>query len=130
MTSPKQIAQDFVVLTPQKKAFVEVADGSLYERIDSAYNGFKGHELISCYEFETDWGRWEVHPHGDEIVVLISGDVTFVLQTEAGHTDVTLKEQGQYLIVPQGVWHTARTTVKSKVFFITPGQGTEHKSTE
>ncbi|NJL57754.1 hypothetical protein HC928_23450 [bacterium] len=63
-----QIEQDFVVLSPDKKASIEHADGTLYERLDKTYPNFIGHELISCYEFEADWTSWEVHPHGDEIV--------------------------------------------------------------
>lgn len=84
MRQPHKIEQDFVVISPDKKASIEHADAELYERIDGHYNSFIGHELISCYEFEPDWSSWEVHPHGDEIVLLISGDVAFLLQTESG----------------------------------------------
>lgn len=130
MKPPNQIEENFIVLSPDKKAFVETADATLYERIDKAYQGFKGHELISCYEFESDWSSWEIHPHGDEVVILISGAVTFILQTESGENCVELKEQGQYVIVPQGTWHTAKTPVKSKLLFITPGQDTQHKKSD
>ena len=127
MKSVNKIEQDFVVLSPNKEASIEPADATLYDRLDKKYSGFIGHELISCYEFELDWSSWEVHPHGDEVVLLMSGDVTFLLQTEAGETRVNLNEQGQYLVVPKGVWHTAKTKGKSKLLFITPGQGTQHR---
>lgn len=127
MKAPNQIEKDFIVLSPDKKASIELADETLYERIDKTYNSFIGHELISSYEFESDWSSWEVHPHGDEIVLLISGEVEFILEEESGETCITLREQGQYLVVPQGIWHTAKTKIKSKLLFITPGQGTQHK---
>ena len=34
---------------------------------------------------------------------------------------------GSYIIVPKGIWHTAKTTIKSKILFITPGEGTLNK---
>ncbi|WP_037339699.1 cupin domain-containing protein [Saccharospirillum impatiens] len=128
MTAPNQIERDFIVLSPDKKAFIEPADDTLYKRIDETYNGFVGHELVACHEFESDWSSWEVHPHGDEIVLLMAGDVTFLLRTESGDSRITLREQGQYLVVPSGVWHTAKTACKSKLLFITPGQGTQHST--
>jgi hypothetical protein len=29
--------------------------------------------------------------------------------------------------VPKGIWHTANTTLPTKMLFVTPGAGTEHK---
>lgn len=127
MNPPNHIEQDFIVLSPDKTASIERADGTLYERLDNKYNQFIGHELISGYEFEADWPSWEVHPHGDEVVLLLCGEITFVLREHSSETCITLREQGQYLVVPKGVWHTARTKIKSKVLFITPGQGTRHE---
>lgn len=122
------IKQDFVVLSPDKSATIEAADATLYQRLDRDYQDFKGHELISCHEFNEDWSSWEIHPNGDEVVILLSGDVTFVLQTEGGRESVQLKEQGSYVVVPKNVWHTALTQVETKLLFITPGEGTDHKS--
>lgn len=127
MTSPHSIEKQFVVISPDKVASVERADATLYERLDANYSDFVGHELVSCYEFDSDWPSWEVHPHGDEVVLLLSGDVTFVLQTDSGEHCVNLNKQGQYVLVPRGVWHTARTNTASKLLFVTPGQGTQHK---
>ncbi len=128
MRSPLQIKQDFVVLSPSKEASIERADETLCERLDTKYGDFAGHELISCYEFEADWASREAHPHGDEIVLLIYGEVEFILESELGEKSYTLTEQGQYIVVPKGVWHTAKIKRKSKLLFVTPGQGTEHKA--
>lgn len=128
MDSPRQIERDFIVLGPDKTASIERADATLYKRLDEFYNGFAGHELVSCYTFESDWSSWEVHPHGDEVVLLISGEVEFLLDTGLDVKSFRLEEQGQYLVVPKGVWHTAKTKSKAKVLFITPGEGTQHKS--
>lgn len=130
MKLPNQIERDFIVLSPDKKASVEPADETLYDRLDKKYNSFVGHELVASYEFESDWSSWEVHPHGDEIVLLMSGEVEFLLEVESGQARIILREQGQYLVVPKGVWHTAKTNSKSKLLFITPGQGTQHRANQ
>lgn len=122
------ISKDFIVLSPDKEATIEKFSSGFYEYIDRKYKGFKGHELISAYEFDEDWSSWERHPNGDEIVILLTGQVTFILDTEAGERSVKLTEPGSYVIVPMGIWHTARTNVTSKMLFITPGEATEHKA--
>ncbi len=121
------IDEKFVVLNPEKVAIVEACDSSLYERLEKNYNGFSGCELISCFEFERDWSSWEIHPNGDEIVILLSGEVTFVFQLDKEEKHIYLSGQGAYVIVPKNVWHTARTNVKTKMLFITPGEGTKNK---
>ncbi|MBY0416816.1 MAG: cupin domain-containing protein [Pararheinheimera sp.] len=121
------IAQAYVVLNADKKASIEVVDADLYQRLDANYAGFQGCELISCFEFEHDWSSWEMHPEGDETVILLSGQVTFVLQQEAGEVLVLLEQPGDFVVVPKNIWHTARTEIKTKLLFVTPGEGTQHK---
>ncbi len=127
MLSPKHIAKDCIVLTPDKRACIEPCDAGLYERLDGVYQNFVGHELIACHSFTQDWGSWERHPCGDEVVVLLSGAVRFVLETPSGETFVELTEQGHYVVVPRGVWHTAKIISAATLLFITPGQGTEQR---
>lgn len=98
-----------------------------YQRIENNYDGFKSHQLVSSYEFNSDWNTWEVYPHGDEIVVLLSGKITLILQLAGEQKSVTLQELGAYMIVPKGIWHTAKTKVPSKLLFLTPGEGTLKK---
>ena len=107
---------------------VEQAGDDLYAKLDKRYKGFSGHELISGYEFSSDWPNWERHPHGDEIIVLLSGRVEFILQTEDGEIGLQLSRQGEYVLIPKNVWHTARTNHYCKLLFITPGEGTQHKA--
>ncbi|KAG1707793.1 hypothetical protein GQR58_003439 [Nymphon striatum] len=124
------ITKDFVVISPDKKATPEHFGPAFYEDLAKSYDGFKGHELISVHEFNEDWSTWEIHPKGDEVVILLSGEVTFVLQHEDGESLVTLTEEDSYVIVPKGVWHTVRTNTKSKMLFITPGEGTLNKDAD
>jgi hypothetical protein len=38
-----------------------------------------------------------------------------------------LRDAGSYVVVPKGVWHTARTSVATRMLFVTPGEGTENR---
>jgi hypothetical protein len=40
---------------------------------------------------------------------------------------VNLSRPDEYLLVPKGTWHTARTAVPTNMLFVTPGEGTENK---
>lgn len=83
--------------------------------------------LVSTYDFTDDWASWESHPAGEEVVVLISGAIEFMLDTPAGQTKLELKQPGQFLLIPRGTWHTANIAQHAKVLFITPGEGTAHR---
>ena len=98
----------------------------LYDALDVAYDGFRNHALIACYDFAEDWGSWERHPEGDEIVVLLSGNATMVLWQHESEELVELGSPGSYVVVPRGIWHTARVSGPTKMVFITPGQNTQH----
>lgn len=83
--------------------------------------------LMSAYTFSEPWAVWERHPAGEELVMLLAGAATLVLQEPQGEREVRLETVGAYVLVPTGVWHTARTTVATTMLFLTPGAGTEHK---
>lgn len=84
--------------------------------------------LISTYTFGEDWAVWERHPAGEEMVLLLSGAAEFLLELPEGLQTVAVTEPGSYLLVPAGVWHTAKTRLPTTMLFITPGAGTEHRA--
>jgi mannose-6-phosphate isomerase-like protein (cupin superfamily) len=119
------LASMFVVLQPdQRAALVENAPG-VFEELDRRFNGFKGHALIASFAFDADWPTWERHPAGDELVCLLSGRATMILDRDGTRETVELQHAGEYVLVPKGTWHTARTTVPTTMLFVTPGEGTE-----
>ena len=122
------IRRDFVVMQPDKTAAIEAADEGLYERLDANYQDFHGHELIACHDFSEDWPTWEIHPHGDEFVMLMSGEVTLTLLVDDEPQRTTLSREGEYVIVPRNTWHTAATSVPTRMLFVTPGEGTLNRA--
>lgn len=118
----------YAVIQPNQAVEKVAVSPSVYQELDENFNHFKGHQLVSMHEFEEDWAAWEIHPKGDEVVVLLSGRITLRLDIDGEHQKVELREQGDFVVVPQNTWHTAHTQTPSKVLFITPGEATEYKS--
>lgn len=117
----------FVVLKPDQAAALVEVTPSVYEELDRNFDGFRGHTLVSIYSFERDWPTWEMHPAGDEVVCLLSGEADMVLELGGGQSVTRLRQPGAYVLVPKGTWHTARTQVPTRMLFVTPGEGTQNR---
>ena len=118
------LASTFAVLRPDLGVTPVAVTPAVFDELDRRFARFKGHVLVSIFEFDKDWPSWERHPAGDEIVCLLSGRATFVLDDGKR---IELSEPGSFVIVPKGAWHTAKTTVPTKMVFVTPGEGTENR---
>ncbi len=121
------LASNFVVLDDTFSADVVKVTPELYAHLDEEYRDFAGHLLISSHRFDSDWPTWEVHPAGDEFVILVSGDVEMILARDGGDETTRLNEPGTFVIVPRNTWHTARVHAPTVMLFITPGEGTENR---
>jgi mannose-6-phosphate isomerase-like protein (cupin superfamily) len=86
---------------------------------------FHNEYLVTTSSFEQDWPTWEQHPNGDEIVVLLSGSVDFILETPQGNRKMEVRKVGEYAFVPKGTWHTANPLQPTTMLFITAGEGTQ-----
>jgi mannose-6-phosphate isomerase-like protein (cupin superfamily) len=124
MGQAQRLASNFVVLNDKFQANTIEVTQDLYRRLDEEYKEFAGHLLISSYAFDDDWPTWEVHPAGDEFVILVSGDADLVLAGANGDETIRMTEPGTFVIVPRDTWHTARIRRHTVMMFITPGEGT------
>ena len=97
------------------------ADTGIRRLMDSKHG-----RLFSALHMGSDWTNWEMHPAGDEVLLMLQGSVTFRFEEAAGTREIELTA-GRVLIVPRGVWHTAKVRTPSKLLAITAGQGTQHK---
>lgn len=123
-----QINSTFVVLAENGDAIPVAVSDRFYADLEHQFGDFKGKRLISHYTFEQDWNSWEMHPGGDEFVCLLSDQVDFVLQQNGIENLVSLNTPGDYILVPRGIWHTAKVHSSSSLLFITPGENTQHRS--
>ena len=113
-----------LILAPDGVATTKAVTANFYAELDAEFGDFAGYILVSAHSFSEDWGMWEMHPMGDEIVVLQHGDIDFVLWQGGEETILNVNQSGSYVVVPRGVWHTARPRQESSMVFFTPGQGT------
>jgi len=67
-----------------------------------------------------------MHPNADEFVYLLSGSVELLLEQALGVKSVALQGRGA-VVVPRGIWHTAKVLAPSRMLFVTMGAGTEHR---
>ena len=82
--------------------------------------------LLSAYALEADIDHWECHPAGEEILLMVSGEVDVLLDRE-GRIDRVSLAAGRMMMVPPGIWHTFDLRVPGTLLAITPGEGTDHR---
>ena len=126
---PYDLDETRLVLGPTHEATPQPVTPSFYEDLGRDFASFARHVLISRHAFDEPWPTWEMHPHGDEFVYLISGDVDFVLRIAGRDETLRVKEPGRYVVVPKGTWHTARPHLPTTMLFVTPGESTENRET-
>jgi mannose-6-phosphate isomerase-like protein (cupin superfamily) len=66
----------------------------------------------------------EMHPDGDELLILLSGAATVRLELPDGDRHVDLGP-GDALVVPQGTWHLVTTREPGRLIHLTPGPNGE-----
>jgi mannose-6-phosphate isomerase-like protein (cupin superfamily) len=104
-------------------------DAEFWPRLMSGQLGtFHNEYLVTTFGYDHDWSNWEMHPNGDEIVLLLEGRTTMVLELDGRERLVELSDSASYVLVPRGTWHTARTTTSCRMLFITAGEGTQHRA--
>ena len=68
----------------------------------------------------------EMHPDGDEVLVMASGCIDVVLELPDGTRTVRVGP-GQALVVPRGIWHLIRCVEPGELLNITPGPNGEYR---
>jgi len=91
----------------------------------NAADGIEG-RLVSMHSFSAPWDSWEVHPHGEELVLCTEGAIT-LFQEIGGEVRTVEVKAGEATINPPGVWHTADVVGTATALFITAGMGTENR---
>ncbi|MGZ3452641.1 MAG: cupin domain-containing protein [Polyangiales bacterium] len=97
----------------------DLMSGSGDERIQAIG---RGGWLVGTFDYDDSWDFHEMHPNGDELVILLDGEVDF----ELGETKVSARA-GQTILVPRGVWHRAIVKKPGRAIHVTNGRGTEHR---
>lgn len=119
------LTETYVHLSPDGAARPLVVDDRFWATLAERSELHAGY-LVTRGRSSADWPHWEVHPEGEELVVLLSGRVDLVLDDERRQWTVPLRA-GQAWINPRGVWHRAIVHEPADMLFITAGRGTRHR---
>lgn len=125
--APADLRTTFVVVNQELRADTVAVTDTIWSDLDEKFGNFAGHTLIASFSFDDDWPTWEIHPNGDEVVCLMSGDAEMILATGDGEQRVRLEEPGSFVVVPKNTWHTAKVHAPTTMLFVTPGEGTENR---
>lgn len=92
-----------------------------------ARHGADGREgrLVSEHTFTEGWDTWEMHPHGEEVVICTEGSIALTQEWPDGRRETVTLEVGDYAINEPGVWHIADVESQATAIFITAGEGTQ-----
>ena len=82
--------------------------------------------IVTAFANTEDWPHWEMHPAGEEVLVLVEGRMTLILDEPGGERRVEMTS-GSTCIVPRGTWHRALATEAGRLVAITYGAGTQHR---
>lgn len=118
--------QTYVHLGPEGTV-TQLPGGEAFWSLPESDLEYYGHGwLVLEFETTSDWLNWEMHPNGDEFVYLLSGAIDMLLEQENGMRIVEIRGTGA-MVVPRGVWHTAKVHTPSRMLHVTLGSGTQHR---
>src|SRR5260221_7234344 len=120
-----ELSSTYVCLSPSGAASTIEVTPEFWQTIGERRELLDG-RLVATFACDADWPHWEMHPHGEEVLVLLSGKVTMVFEENGKERSVPL-EPGRACIVPRGIWHRAMVNVPGNLLGITYGRGTEHR---
>jgi mannose-6-phosphate isomerase-like protein (cupin superfamily) len=123
---PSNLATTFMVIGPDLTCTPTQVTPTLYDELDSKFAGFKSCLLVAEHSFSADWPTWEIHPHGDELLYLLSGECSIHFMVEGVEEIIQFTGSGSIVKVPTGTWHTAKVESPCRILFITPGEGTKN----
>ena len=121
------LASTFAVMNRDFRIDSLPVSDSIYAELDERYDGLAGHLLVASHSFDGDWPTWEIHPHGDELVSLVSGDAELILRTDDGEQSIRCSSPGDFVVVLSNTWHTAKVHSPTTMIFVTPGEETENR---
>jgi mannose-6-phosphate isomerase-like protein (cupin superfamily) len=122
------ILSTYLRLKPDSRIEKLPADETFWPQLIAGKLGDFHHEyLVTCYTYSSNWPTWEMHPNGDEIVCMISGQATMILEENGAQRQLVLAKPGDFAFVPQGTWHTCKTGTPTTMLFITAGEGTQNR---
>ncbi len=83
--------------------------------------------LVTGMTMDADWEVWEMHPVGDELIVVTEGRVHVHVDDDGSRTEFDVAAP-EYFVVPAGAWHTMDARGPARMIVVTWGEGTRHRA--
>lgn len=83
--------------------------------------------LVARYDMRESMSSSEMHPDGDELHYIVSGELELVLEHADRSDDVIVLHAGDSASVAKGVWHRFVVREPAVGVAITFGRGTQHR---
>ena len=125
MNAPFSLASRYIHLAPDDSARVMEGGDAFWAGIAGRRDLDSG-RLMGRTSQSKDWDHWERHPAGEEILILLSGELELVIDTGCGERRAVMRA-GETFVMPKGLWHRGIVRQPGELMFITPGAGTEHR---
>jgi mannose-6-phosphate isomerase-like protein (cupin superfamily) len=122
----RNLEETYLLLGKLGKVFELDGGAKFWGRSEAELDEIGDDWLASEFEFDTDWQNWEMHPNGDEVVYIISGSADFILEGNGATKIIEIRGKG-LIVIPKGIWHTAKALAPCRAMHITMGKGTLHR---
>lgn len=119
------LTSTYIHLTDTAPATPIAGGAEFWRTINERTELAEGRLIVKSLQ-SSDWPHWEMHPAGDEVLYMASGELELVLDIDGTERRVPFKA-GDTCIVPQGIWHRALVRAPGDLIGITRGWGTEHR---
>ncbi len=119
---PIDLADTYLLLDAGPGLSVVPVDENFWATIHERTDLDEG-RLVMATPMTDDWRSWEMHPDGDEVILITDGEVR--VHTDPG-TPVVVRAPN-LVIMPAGTWHTMDVIEPARVATITWGAGTQHR---
>ena len=119
---PIDLADTYLLLDAGPGLSVVPVDENFWATIHERTDLDEG-RLVMATPMTDDWRSWEMHPDGDEVILITDGEVR--VHTDPG-TPVVVRAPN-LVIMPAGTWHTMDVIEPARVVTITWGAGTQHR---
>lgn len=126
MAEAFDLMSTYAQLRDDGSALVTAGGDAFWSSLD-ARPELHGGRLLGATAQTTDWPHWEMHPAGDEILILMSGAFALLIERADGVVDTIEMRAGSTCVVPRGLWHRGLAREPGQLIFITPGAGTQHR---
>src|SRR5687768_8286818 len=89
---PLQVTTTYLRLKPDARIEPLTVSPTFWPDVMAGKLGtFHNEYLVSMFNFDANWPNWEMHPNGDEIVILLSGAMDFILDTPDGEQTCSVR---------------------------------------